>query len=68
MNAITLDLAAHHIRRAPPLRDIRQQARDWWHNIRSRTELQNLDDRSLQDIGLTRCSADFEAAKPFWMA
>jgi uncharacterized protein YjiS (DUF1127 family) len=40
---------------------------DWRHNIQSRIELESLDDRSLQDIGLTRCTADFEAAKPFWM-
>jgi uncharacterized protein YjiS (DUF1127 family) len=39
---------------------------DWWHNMRSRSELESLDDRCLQDIGMSRCTADFEAAKPFW--
>jgi uncharacterized protein YjiS (DUF1127 family) len=46
---------------------IKRQLMDWRHNIQSRIELESLDDRSLQDIGLTRCTADFEAAKPFWM-
>ena len=46
----------------------KRQLTRWWHNIRSRAELESLDDRSLQDIGLTRCSSDFEAAKPFWIA
>ena len=34
---------------------------------RSRNELMGLSDRDLQDIGVDRCSADFEASKPFWM-
>jgi uncharacterized protein YjiS (DUF1127 family) len=33
---------------------------------RSRRELLTLDDRSLADIGLTRCDAEYEASKPFW--
>ena len=27
-----------------------------------------LNDRVLQDIGMSRCTANFEASKPFWMA
>jgi len=46
----------------------RRQLAGWWHNMRSRAELESLDNRCLQDIGLTRCAADFEAAKPFWIA
>jgi len=49
-------------------RDVKRQLTDWWHAARSRAELESLDDKSLQDIGLTRCTADFEAAKPFWIA
>jgi uncharacterized protein YjiS (DUF1127 family) len=33
-----------------------------------RNELRNLSDRDLMDIGLTRCGARREYAKPFWMA
>ena len=47
--------------------DIKRQFADWRHNIHSRVELESLDDRTLQDIGLTRGTTDFEAAKPFWM-
>ena len=27
----------------------------------------NLSDRTLNDIGVSRCVAEFEASKPFWM-
>jgi uncharacterized protein YjiS (DUF1127 family) len=30
--------------------------------------LEGLDDRSLQDIGISRGTTDLEAAKPFWMS
>ena len=30
-------------------------------------ELENLSDRSLEDIGLEPPRRDFDAAKPFWM-
>jgi uncharacterized protein YjiS (DUF1127 family) len=31
-------------------------------------DLQNLSDRGLADIGLSRCQNNLEAAKPFWLA
>ncbi len=31
-------------------------------------DLQDLSDRGLADIGLSRRRTDFEATKPFWMA
>ncbi len=33
---------------------------------RSRQHLKSLDDRALQDIGLTRAEADAEATRPIW--
>ncbi len=33
---------------------------------RSRRQLKSLDDRALQDIGLTRAEADAEATRPIW--
>ena len=71
MRTMSLDLTVQSLGRPwSGLRssDVKQQLAGWWHNMRSRAELESLDDRSLQDIGLTRCSADFEAAKPFWIA
>jgi uncharacterized protein YjiS (DUF1127 family) len=48
--------------------DVKHEITAWWHSARSINELQSFDDRSLQDMGVSRCTADFEAAKPFWMA
>ncbi len=39
---------------------------EWWRRLRSRYELESLDDSLLRDIGLTRGEAGFEASKPFW--
>jgi len=41
--------------------DIKRQLTDWW-------QLEGLDDRCLQDIGISRGTADLEAARPFWSA
>ncbi len=39
---------------------------EWQARARSRRELMALDDRSLQDIGLSRGDAYMEYGKPFW--
>jgi len=41
---------------------------EWRRRVRTRDELSGLSDATLRDIGITRCDAHFEAAKPFWMA
>ena len=66
MNTISLDLTVQPNRQ---LRwsEVKQRVTQWWHCARSRYELQGLDDRCLRDIGMSRCTADFESAKPFWM-
>jgi len=66
MDTISLHLTVH-AHGGSRWNHVMRQASDWWNSARSRYELQNLDDRCLQDIGMSRCSADFEAAKPFWM-
>jgi uncharacterized protein YjiS (DUF1127 family) len=38
----------------------------WIERMRQRRALAELDDRLLQDIGITRYDAAFEAEKPFW--
>jgi uncharacterized protein YjiS (DUF1127 family) len=48
--------------------DVKHEIRAWWNCARSLHELQSLDDRCLRDMGMSRCTADFESAKPFWMA
>jgi uncharacterized protein YjiS (DUF1127 family) len=42
-------------------RDIKRQLTGW-------RQLEGLDDRCLQDIGISRSTANLEAAKPFWNA
>ncbi len=63
-------------------RAARQPARPFWHSAgavlsmvrtaherqRQRRALRQLDDRLLDDIGITREAAEREAAKPFWQA
>lgn len=46
---------------------VRQTVSDWRRRAWTRNELTNLSDKCLQDIGMSRCAADFEASKPFWM-
>ena len=46
---------------------LNQVLTDWWHQLRSRHELENLDDTILRDIGLSRREERFEQSKPFWM-
>ena len=40
--------------------------RAWRRRMRERHELAGLDDRMLQDIGLSRGEAEFLINKPFW--
>lgn len=53
-------------RRFPDWHRLRQGLREWRHHARSRAELDNLDDRTLRDIGLSRYEARFESSKLFW--
>jgi uncharacterized protein YjiS (DUF1127 family) len=44
---------------------LNQVLTDWWQNVRSRHELESLDDTILRDIGLSRRGGRFEQSKPF---
>ena len=46
---------------------LNQVLTDWWQQMRSRHELESLDDTILRDIGLSRREERFEQSKPFWM-
>ena len=63
MNKINWDLRNLTVQTHGGLRwsDIKRQLADWRH-------LEGLDDRSFQDIGISRGTTDLEAAKPFWMS
>ena len=45
---------------------VTQGLAEWWRCADSRNELIGLSDRVLQDIGVSRCTASFDASKPFW--
>ncbi len=49
-----------HGRRLPAL------LRTWYQRAHQRRQLAQLDDRALDDIGVSRAQAEAEAAKPFW--
>jgi uncharacterized protein YjiS (DUF1127 family) len=66
MNALSLGLTVHP-RQGLPRSDVKRRLIMWWRYYRSRCELEGLSDTCLQDIGISRCKAEFEAAKPFWM-
>jgi uncharacterized protein YjiS (DUF1127 family) len=39
---------------------------EWWQLGRQRRALAALDDRALQDIGVSRCDVERELGKPLW--
>ena len=61
MNAINWDLRNVTVQTHSGLRwsDIMRQLTDWRH-------LEGLDDRSLEDIGISRGAADVKAVKSMW--
>lgn len=65
MSTIGLPLRSHRRLRWSQVKD---GFAEWRRRARSRNELINLSDADLRDIGLSRCSTEIEASKPFWMA
>jgi uncharacterized protein YjiS (DUF1127 family) len=53
--------------RGPRWSRLRHLFSGWHHRERSRRELMNLSDRTLQDIGLSRGEIKLEASKLFWL-
>jgi uncharacterized protein YjiS (DUF1127 family) len=54
--------------RLPAAGELIALAAVWRQRLRQRRQLARLDDALLKDIGLTRCDAEMESAKPFWRA
>ena len=68
MSTMSLNITSFQSRGVSRWSQVRQGLAEWRRRAHSRRELMNLSDADLRDIGLTRCSAQFEASKPFWMA
>lgn len=67
MSTLSLQFATHP-HRGLRWNDVRQKFTMCRQYSCSRSELDDLSDKCLQDIGISRCTAEYEAAKPFWMA
>jgi uncharacterized protein YjiS (DUF1127 family) len=46
--------------------NLRTVLSEWHRRHKTRIQLADLDDRALQDIGISRYDARIEADKPFW--
>ena len=65
MNTTITTYRTHHV---SPWSQMKSRIVEWRRRSQSRHELEGLSDLTLRDIGLSRCDAEYEAAKPFWMA
>lgn len=70
---IRLQQSTDSCRAALGIRDLRRMAAcflglliAWGERMRERQQLATMDDRSLKDMGISRCDAEQEADKPFW--
>jgi uncharacterized protein YjiS (DUF1127 family) len=68
MSTMSLEILTVHPCRALRWSQLTHGFAEWRQRARSRAELAMLNDRVLQDIGMSRYTANFEASKPFWMA
>jgi len=68
MSTTILDVTPVRPRRAVRRSQVKRHLAEWRQRTRSRHELLNLSDRTLEDIGISQCTARFEASRPFWMA
>ena len=64
------DVRTNDIQRFSPfdLTQIRQTMATWLRRARTRRQLAAMDNWMLQDIGISRSAALYEASKPFWRA
>jgi uncharacterized protein YjiS (DUF1127 family) len=68
MSTMSLDITTVRPHRVLRWSRVRQRVAEWRRRARSRHELRTLDYGSLQDIGISGATADFESSKPFWQA
>ena len=67
MRMLNLTLTLGRSRRQPKFWSNSQKLfAEWGQRIKSRYELERLDDRDLSDMGLTRSDVFAEIEKPFW--
>jgi uncharacterized protein YjiS (DUF1127 family) len=52
--------------RRPPLSTLSRMLENWLNRRRLRQDLSSLDDRLLEDVGISREDALWKAGQPFW--
>jgi len=65
MSTMSLEILAVHPRRALRWSQLTHSFAQWRQQARSRAELAMLNDRVLQDIGMSRYTVNFEASSRF---
>jgi uncharacterized protein YjiS (DUF1127 family) len=65
--SISTDAARFHPRRSARWNELTRVIGEWWQHLRSRRELESLDDALLRDIGLVPGEGPLEASRPRWM-
>jgi uncharacterized protein YjiS (DUF1127 family) len=68
MSTMSLEIASVTSQHKTRWTQVKHCVAEWRRRVRSRRELAGLDQAYLADIGVSRCTAAFEASKPFWMA
>jgi uncharacterized protein YjiS (DUF1127 family) len=65
--SISTDAGSYRTHRSSRWGELDQVLGEWWQHLRSRRELESLNDSMLRDIGLSRGEVGFGASKPIWM-
>jgi uncharacterized protein YjiS (DUF1127 family) len=66
MSTTNLEITIPGHRRVLVWSQVKHYFAEWRRRASSRHELLHLDLVELQDLGMSRCDAVFEASKPFW--
>jgi len=68
VSTMNLDFTIIRPRRVSVWSQVKQCLTEWRRRARPRQELMYLGAMELNDIGMSRGEAEFEASKPFWQA
>jgi uncharacterized protein YjiS (DUF1127 family) len=66
MSLVSLSKEATPTYRVPGWSKLQSLFDEWWHRLRSRSQLESLSERDLADMRMTRTDAFNEIQKPFW--
>ena len=64
--SLSRSIPAMHARPVSVVAMVRERLARAWRNFTTRRDLAAMDDRMLQDLGISRAQAHFEANRPIW--